>query len=443
RCMRCNICVEVCPFEAIVMDNTWAGHEHSVYDRRDLHMDIDELTEASRTGRLAQPFRPQDSIEVVERAVKGEEAPEPTFVGARPEDREAALERVAAGLPTAIQEREPEKPKAGAARPGGAAAASGGEEVEILSESKIRAKRMRAEREAKEFVARGEAVPQEVQDRITLYTNMKPGEAATAGGAAAGGGGSGEVLTGLMPDGSMRFPPGVGEGPKGDPNSAEKVRARRMRAERQVKELTAAGEPIPEEMAKTLYDLGSDLAPGGTIWVSLAGSGGGGGGGGGAPLTGTMPDGSMRFPPGVGDGPKGDPNSAEKVKARRMRSERQFKELTAAGEPIPEDVAKNLFDLGSDLAPNGTIWETLSGGSGGGAAAPAAGGVAPDADGWVPPPGFGTGPKGDPNSYEKVRARRMRAERKAAEAVAAGQAIPDDVMATIRELNGKVPEGAA
>jgi hypothetical protein len=70
-------------------------------------------------------------------------------------------------------------------------------------------------------------------------------------------------------------------------------------------------------------------------------------------------------------------------------------------------------------------------------------GPEPDADGWVPPPGYGTGPKGDPNSYEKVRARRMRAEKKAAEAVAKGEAIPEDILATIKELNGKVPEGVA
>jgi NADH-quinone oxidoreductase subunit I len=442
RCMRCNICVEVCPFEAIVMDNTWTGHEHSVYDRRDLHMDIEELLAPSKSGRLTQPFRPQDNIEVMERAAKGEDAPEPTFAGAWPQDRAAQAERIAQGLGAAIQEREPEKPKAGAAKAGGGAAAAAGGEVEILSESKIRAKRMRAEREAKEYTDRGEAVPQEIQDRVNLYRNMKPGQAAVPGAAGAMGGGTGEVLTGLMPDGSMRFPPGVGDGPKGDPNSAEKVRARRMRAERQFKELTAAGEAIPDEMAQTLYDLGSDLAPNGTIWVTLAGAGGGAGGGGGAPLTGLMPDGSMRFPPGVGDGPKGDPNSAEKVKARRMRAERQFKELTAAGEAIPEEMAQTLYDLGSDLAPNGTIWEKLGGSTGGGGAAPAAGGIAPDADGWVPPPGFGTGPKGDPNSYEKVRARRMRAERKAAEAVAAGQPIPDDVLATIKELNGKLPAGA-
>jgi len=441
RCMRCNICVEVCPFEAIVMDNTWAGHEHSVYDRRDLHMDIDELTRAARTGHLVALFRPQDRIELIEKQEKGEE-PEPSFVGGRPEDRQRQLERIAQGLPAAIQEREPEKPKAGAARPG-AAAAAGAEEVEILSESKIRAKRMRAEREAKEYTDRGEAVPQEIQDRITLYRNMKPGEAAPAGGVAAAGGGTGEVLTGLMPDGTMRFPPGVGDGPKGDPNSAEKVRARRMRSERQFKELTAAGEPIPDELAKTLYDLGSDLAPGGSIWATLAGSGGGGGGAAAAPLTGTMPDGTMRFPPGVGDGPKGDPNSAEKVRARRMRAERQLKELTAAGEPVPDELAKTLYDLGSDLAPGGSIWATLAG-SGGGASAPAAaGGIAPDDSGWVPPPGYGTGPKGDPNSYEKVRARRMRAEKKAAEAVAKGEAIPDDILATIKELNGKLPEGVS
>lgn len=442
RCMRCNICVEVCPFEAIVMDNNWSGHEQSVYDRRDLHKDIDELTRASRSGELTVPFRPQDRIELVEREVKGEEPPELTFKEARPEARQAQLERIAQGLPAAIQEREPEKPKAGAAQVQAAGAAA--VETEILSESKIRAKRMRAEREAKEFTDRGEAVPQEILDRIELYRNMKPGQpASAAGGAAGAAGGTGEVLTGTNADGSMRFPPGVGTGPKGDPNSPEKVRARRMRAERQFKELQAAGEPIPEEMAKTLYDLGSDLAPGGSIWASLAGTTGSGAAGTAAPLTGTNADGSMRFPPGVGDGPKGDPNSYEKVRARRMRAERKFKELEAAGEPIPDDIAKTLYDLGSDLAPGGSIWGSLAGGGGGSAAAPSAGGSSPDSDDWVPPPGYGTGPKGDPNSYEKVRARRMRAERRAREAVAKGEPIPEDALATIKELNGKMPEGAA
>jgi NADH-quinone oxidoreductase subunit I len=442
RCMRCNICVEVCPFEAIVMDNNWSGHEHSAYDRRDLHMDIDELLHGSRSGELTVPFRPLDSIELLEKAAKGEEPPEQSFKGARPEARQAMLDRIAQGLPAAIQEREPEKPKAGATTAAAAAGAATGE-VEVLSESKIRAKRMRAEREAKAFVDRGEAVPAEVTAAIEMYTNMKAGVPYTAGGAAAaGGGGGGEVLTGSMPDGSMRFPPGVGDGPKGDPNSPEKVRARRMRAERQSKELVAAGEPIPEDMAKTLYDLGSDLAPGGSIWASLAGpaGGGAGGAGGGAPLTGVMPDGSMRFPPGIGDGPKGDPNSPEKVRARRMRAERKLAELQAAGEPVPDDIAQTLYDLGSDLAPQGSIWATLNasaaGGGGASAAAPAAG--KPEF-----PPGIGIGPKGDSNSPEKVRARRMRAERKAREALEAGQEIPADVLATINELGGTVPSGVS
>jgi NADH-quinone oxidoreductase subunit I len=340
RCMRCNICVEVCPFEAIVMDNNWTGHEHAAFDRRDLHMDIDELTKESRAGRLRIPFRPQDSIELVEKRVKGEELPEMSFKAARPEARQAMLDRIAQGLPAAIREREPEKPKAGAAAAGAGAGAGG--EVEILSESKIRAKRMRAEREAKAFTDRGEPVPAEIAAAVQLYSTMKPGEAVAVGaGGAAAGGGTGELLTGTLPDGSMRFPPEVGTGPKGDANSAEKVKARRMRAERKFGELTAAGEHIPEDIAKTLHDLGSDLAPGGSIWASLAGSGGGGGA---APAA--APAGTAEFPPGIGIGPKGDSNSPEKVRARRMRAERKAKEALDAGQEIPADVLATIQELG-------------------------------------------------------------------------------------------------
>ena len=445
RCMRCNICVEVCPFEAIVMDNNWSGHEHAAFDRRDLHLDLEALTKESREGTLQVPFRPQDNIEVLERTIKGEELPEESFKGAKPEARRRQQERVERGEERAIRLREPEKPKAAAAAAAGAGAAGG--EVEILSESKIRAKRMRAERKAKEYQDRGEAVPADVLADIEKYRNMKPGVPYTPGGAAAGAMGTGEVLTGTNPDGSMRFPPGVGTGPKGDPNSPEKVRARRMRAERKFNELTAAGEEIPEDVAKTLYDLGSDLAPGGSIWQSLAGTAGGGAAAG-VPLTGTNPDGSMRFPPGVGDGPKGDPNSPEKVRARRMRAERKFKELTAAGEEIPEDVAKTLYDLGSDLAPGGSIWEkelNQAGAGGGAAAAPAVqahGGTNPDGSMRFPP-GVGDGPKGDPNSPEKVRARRMRAERKFKELNAAGEEIPDDVTKTLYDLGSDLAPGGS
>lgn len=57
RCMRCDICVEVCNFDAIVMNNTWAGVELSRYDRQDLVMDLPALLSQSHTGKLEDPFR--------------------------------------------------------------------------------------------------------------------------------------------------------------------------------------------------------------------------------------------------------------------------------------------------------------------------------------------------------------------------------------------------
>jgi NADH-quinone oxidoreductase subunit I len=57
RCMRCDICVEVCNFDAIVMNNTWQGVELSRFDRNDLVMDKDALLRQSRTGQLKDPFR--------------------------------------------------------------------------------------------------------------------------------------------------------------------------------------------------------------------------------------------------------------------------------------------------------------------------------------------------------------------------------------------------
>jgi ferredoxin len=52
RCMRCNICVEVCNFDAIAMNNTWAGHELSTLDRQDLIVDLDQLLVLSKTEQL-------------------------------------------------------------------------------------------------------------------------------------------------------------------------------------------------------------------------------------------------------------------------------------------------------------------------------------------------------------------------------------------------------
>jgi ferredoxin len=57
RCMRCDICVEVCNFSAIVMNNTWEGIELSRFDRNDLVMDKDALLAQHRKGDLGDPFR--------------------------------------------------------------------------------------------------------------------------------------------------------------------------------------------------------------------------------------------------------------------------------------------------------------------------------------------------------------------------------------------------
>jgi formate hydrogenlyase subunit 6/NADH:ubiquinone oxidoreductase subunit I len=54
RCMRCNICVEVCNFEAIAMNNTWAGHELSSFDRNDLVLDLEQLLSQHNTGEITE-----------------------------------------------------------------------------------------------------------------------------------------------------------------------------------------------------------------------------------------------------------------------------------------------------------------------------------------------------------------------------------------------------
>ncbi len=54
RCMRCNICVEVCNFDAIDINNTWQGHELSVHDRKDLVMDLQQLLALSHGGGIKE-----------------------------------------------------------------------------------------------------------------------------------------------------------------------------------------------------------------------------------------------------------------------------------------------------------------------------------------------------------------------------------------------------
>lgn len=55
RCMRCNICVEVCNFEAIALDNTWQSIEASRYDRGDLVKDLNDLLGLDKAGKI-KPF---------------------------------------------------------------------------------------------------------------------------------------------------------------------------------------------------------------------------------------------------------------------------------------------------------------------------------------------------------------------------------------------------
>ncbi len=57
RCMRCNICVEVCNFDAISMNNTWSGHELSTLDRKELVLDLDQLMVLSKSKQI-RPWIP-------------------------------------------------------------------------------------------------------------------------------------------------------------------------------------------------------------------------------------------------------------------------------------------------------------------------------------------------------------------------------------------------
>jgi NADH-quinone oxidoreductase subunit I len=52
RCMRCGICVEVCNFEAIAMNNTWTGQEQSRLDRGELVLDLDQLLAQSKKRKI-------------------------------------------------------------------------------------------------------------------------------------------------------------------------------------------------------------------------------------------------------------------------------------------------------------------------------------------------------------------------------------------------------
>lgn len=324
RCMRCNICVEVCPFEAIVMDNTWGGHEHAAYDRRDLHMDIEDLLYPSKSGRLVDPFRPLDNIEANLALAEGKEPPEPGMKAARPEARLAQLERIAQGLPAAIQEREPEQPAVAAAA--GPAGGEVDEEVAALSPRKLRAKRMKAERAAREAQEAGQEVPAEILNDLRrfgsqMYKELTGEEPARPGAPPAAAPAAGAPAA-AAPAGDV-----------GDPNSPRKIRARRMRAEREARALLDAGQTVPDDLLERLRETESEMYkqitgkdPGEAATAAPAASAGA------APA-----------------GQAGDPNSPRKLRARRMKAERAAREYVQRGEEIPADILATITELGGTI----------------------------------------------------------------------------------------------
>ncbi len=93
RCMRCNICVEVCPFEAIAMLPLWEGHEQSRYDRQDLVMDVDDLLAPSR----ANPRLPFWIPETVLAETEKEHASRQALTAEVKRQREQAAAQLASG----------------------------------------------------------------------------------------------------------------------------------------------------------------------------------------------------------------------------------------------------------------------------------------------------------------------------------------------------------
>ncbi len=334
RCMRCNICIEVCPFEAIAMDNTWSGHEHSAYDRRDLHLDIEDLLAASKSGELANPFRPLDSIETNAALVAGVDAPATGFAGARPAARAAQAERIAQGLGAAIQEREPEAPKQAAGAAAGATAED--DEVASLSPRKLRARRMRAEREARAEQEAG-AVSAETIAALRRYASELYTEI------------TGEPVPPIGSPPPAALPasaaPATPAGDVGDPNSPRKLRARRMRAERSAREHMAKGEAVPPEVLGALNNTESAL------YKEITGN---------EPSAGGAPAAPAAAAPAaapVAAGAQGDPNSPRKLRARRMRAERTAREHVARGEAIPAEISATITELGGTLPAAGDAGE--------------------------------------------------------------------------------------
>jgi NADH-quinone oxidoreductase subunit I len=316
RCMRCNICVEVCPFEAIVMDNNWSGHEHSVFDRRDLHKDIEDLLASSKSGELSRPFRPLDSINLSEAVSTGEETPEATFVAALPKAREEQNQRIEQGLGAAIQEREPEvQATTSASNESGVAE----DDFSGLSERKLRARRMKAEREAKVLLEKNEVVGQELlyvlgRTKSTLYKEITGEDAPSI-----------PVPPSAKADSPSPISP---NSDAGDPNSPRKIRAKRMRAERTAREHIEKNEEVPAVLMTILRDTESP------IYTELGGT-----------ETPQVLETGTSNPDIATENAEGNVDSPRKLRARRMRAEKEAQELLNQGEPIPEELVERIKSL--------------------------------------------------------------------------------------------------
>ena len=333
RCMRCNICIEVCNFEAIVMDNQWTGHEHATFDRRDLHLDLDDLLVESKSGRLVEPFRPIDDISLNIAKAEGEEIPDEAMQGARPAARLAQADRVAQGLPAGTKERDVEPPPEAETAAVGASAGGVDEEIAALTPNKLRARRMKAERAVKAVQADGaDATPELLNDLrrygSALYKEITGEDPADPSKPAAPASSATAPAAAAAPAGNI-----------GDPNSPRKIRARRIRAEREAKPLMEAGETVPDDLLERLRSGQSAL------YKEITGN---------DPAAATAAQ-AAEAPAAAAPtaGAAGDPNSERKVRARRMRAVRQAKEVLSRGEEIPQDLAQTIIDAGGEVPTAG------------------------------------------------------------------------------------------
>jgi formate hydrogenlyase subunit 6/NADH:ubiquinone oxidoreductase subunit I len=64
RCMRCNICAEVCPsnFSAITLQgSSWLTNELAALDRKNLVLDLQQLLAPSKQGVQINPLTPEQN----------------------------------------------------------------------------------------------------------------------------------------------------------------------------------------------------------------------------------------------------------------------------------------------------------------------------------------------------------------------------------------------